>query len=326
MRALVMTNFGEPVTIAQIPTPRITCPSQVLVRVLAASLTRSDPSIVAGEFQGYLEHLFPITLGREFGGVIEQVGTEVDGFAVGDEVIGMLDDIALHDGTIAEYVVSGTGPRLAHLPSNLEFLGGATLPMAALAAMCLVDSVDPTPADRVLVVGASGGIGSFTVQLAAQRGAYVIATGHPDDEPYLRSLGAADVVDYRHDVHAALRRQQPGGVNALIDLVSHGPALARLCDHLTPGGRVSSTNIAADILTLTERGLTATNIMADLAPGDTLQRVVALVEAGALRTPAIRAFEFDAAESAIAAMQQTHTRGKYVIRFPNPRPSAVDPL
>ncbi|MDI6104827.1 NADP-dependent oxidoreductase [Actinoplanes sp. NEAU-A12] len=315
MRALVMTDFGTPATVTDMPTPSVTRPDEVLVKVQAATLSRWDLLVLDGQMTEHLEHIFPITLGHDFAGVVVETGAEVTGFTPGDAVIGLFEVSHLHEGAIAEYVVLSTARHLAHRPGTLPPAEAATLPLAGLAAVGAVDAVAVRAGDRVLVVGATGGIGGYAVQLAASQGAHVIATGLPEDEPYLRNLGAAEILDYRTDLTLALSDRYPDGIDSLIDAVTQDPTVfAALTRHVRGGGRVASTVMVADSADLATRGIDTVNVMADLAPHGTLDRLAALAAEGTLRAPALEIFNLTDAPKAIDAMRDNHVRGKYVIR------------
>src|SRR5262249_41519103 len=153
---------------------------------------------------------------RDFAGVVERVGPGVTRFREGDDVLGWITSAVLRDGTWAEYAVVPESGSVARRPGELDENQAACLPLAALCALAAVDAVEPRPGSRVLVVGASGGVGGFAVQLAARAGANVIATARPGDEERLRAFGATGVVG---DDLAGVAE-----IDGLIDLVSSGPA------------------------------------------------------------------------------------------------------
>jgi NADPH:quinone reductase len=166
--------------------------------------------------------------------------------------------------------------------------------------------------DAVLVVGADGGVGSYAAQLAANRGATVIATVKPDDDQRLRELGAAETSDYtQQNTAAAVRERHPGGINALIDLVNQADGFAPLAELVRDGGRAASSLGAADEEPLAGRNLTATNVMANADPS-VLVRLAELVAGGEVK-PAIDAVLM--LDETPAAIEQftAGKRGKIVI-------------
>jgi NADPH:quinone reductase-like Zn-dependent oxidoreductase len=166
--------------------------------------------------------------------------------------------------------------------------------------------------ERVLIAGASGGVGSYAIQLASARGATVIATGLPEDVERLESLGAAEVVDYREDVAAAVLADG-GKVDALLDLVSYDPeTFATFAKAVRSGGKVASTSGGATPEALEKAGLTGQVVMA--APNHaTLTTLLSEIKSGSLRVDIEQTLALDAATLAFEAFLAGHTRDKIVI-------------
>jgi NADPH:quinone reductase len=158
----------------------------------------------------------------------------------------------------------------------------------------------------VLVVGATGGVGSFAVQLSAHAGATVIAPALPEDEAYLRGLGATELLPRDGDVAAAVRERFPDGVDALLDLVSYAPGAFDAA--LKDGARVASPNGAAG------DGPGHTNVLANASP-ENLERVAQLLDAGTIEVPVQETYELDRAADALAALAARHTQGKLGLRI-----------
>src|SRR5215217_1287340 len=177
MRASVMPDFERQPTLADIPMPEAK-PGELLVRVHAASINGIDLSIASGQLQGMLEYRFPVVLGKDFAGTVEAVGAGVTGFAAGDRVFGVVSDPSpLSSRSFAEYLAVPAGPNLTRVPEGVDFAAAGVLGLAGSAALQAVDAVAPAEAgETVLISGATGGVGAYAVQLAAARGANVIAT------------------------------------------------------------------------------------------------------------------------------------------------------
>jgi NADPH:quinone reductase-like Zn-dependent oxidoreductase len=127
-------------------------------------------------------------------------------------------------------------------PDELDVMTAGALPLAGATALAVVEAVSPDDGDSVLIVGAGGGVGSFAVELAAKRGATIIATARGDDDTRLRLLGAAETIDFTSgDLGDVLRERYPNGVDALIDLATRGDGFAELAAHVRDGGRIAST-------------------------------------------------------------------------------------
>jgi NADPH:quinone reductase-like Zn-dependent oxidoreductase len=170
-----------------------------------------------------LEHDYPVILGRDYAGVVEEVGDRVSGYTVGDEVFGFLvhANPAVHDGSWADYVVVTEELSIAPAPDGVDLATAGVAPLA-VTAVTAVDALDPSEGDVVLIAGATGGVGSFAVQLASRAGATVVASALADDEEYLRGLGVSGVLPREGDV-VAVRERYLDGVDALLDLVNYQP-------------------------------------------------------------------------------------------------------
>jgi NADPH:quinone reductase-like Zn-dependent oxidoreductase len=313
MQAVVVQGPDRQPEIIDVPVPEVNA-GQVRVRVLAAGLNAIDSAIAAGMLRGMMDHDDPVVLGRDAAGVVDAVGEGVTGIAVDDVVVGhVLLTPPIKHGTFAEYAVLSADTVVA-VPEGMDPVTAAAIPLAGATAVATVDAVAPTDGEVVLIAGASGGVGSFAVQLAARRGARVIATGQPDDVVRLRRLGAGQVVDHREGTVEQVRASQPDGVDAIIDLVSFTPEDARvLAELLHDGGRLASTNSAADSDALAARGITATNVMgAPLA--HTVAALVEQVANGALTVDIGRVVDLAAALDGLQTFATGHTQGNTVVR------------
>jgi NADPH:quinone reductase-like Zn-dependent oxidoreductase len=183
MRAFAIDRFGEPGSLRELPTPTIGA-GEMLVRVHAAGVNPIDWKIRDG-FKAIEDIRFPLILGQDAAGVVVQVGPQVTRFAVGDEVYGGF----WLAGAFAEYVRTSTSAAVAPKPSRLDFVHAAALPTPALAALTALEALALKEGETILIVGATGGVGSYVVQMAARRGARVVVTARPDAESYIRQLG-----------------------------------------------------------------------------------------------------------------------------------------
>jgi NADPH2:quinone reductase len=281
---------------------------EILVRVHASSINPVDASIASGMLaQHGVEYEYPVTLGRDYAGVVEQVGSGVSGYQPGDEVFGFLlhANPTARDGAWTDLITVTEDLSIAKVPSGLALAAAGTAPLAGITALMSVDAVNLSEGDSVLIVGATGGVGSFAVQLAAKVGARVIAPALPEDEDYLRGLGVSDVVARDGDVVATVRDLAPGGVDALIDLINYAPGTYDAA--LKDGARAASPTGAAG------EGPGRAMIMA--APtNENLQRLGGLLVDGTLRVPVQATYELDQAPEALAALTNEHTQGKLALR------------
>jgi NADPH:quinone reductase-like Zn-dependent oxidoreductase len=311
MRALHVPAAGERPQLSDLPVPEVT-EGTVLIRVKAAGLNAFDNAVAAGMLKEMVPHEYPLVLGRDAAGVVEAVGAGIDHVAVGDEVIGhVLMAPPMKAGTLAEYaLVPAAGVTVK--PAGLDFIAAAALPLAGAAAVAAVEAIDPQPGQVVLVNGASGGVGSFAIQLLTGLGATVVATGTAEDAVRLVDLGARVVFDYTSGpIAEQVRTAYPDGVDALIDLVSYTPEALPL-DAVRKGGRVASSMGAAQDETLAGLGLTGANIMA----GPVREVVAPLAEqaaVGTLRVHVATRLPLERATEGLTTIAEGRAHGKIVV-------------
>ncbi|MFL5828766.1 MAG: alcohol dehydrogenase catalytic domain-containing protein, partial [Solirubrobacteraceae bacterium] len=176
MKAILLDRpDARPVLSTDLPVPA-PCADEILIRVQASSVNPVDNAIANGMFKGIFEHEFPITLGRDYAGTVEHAGADVDRLSNTDEVFGFIPPArpVVRDGAWSELVVVPES-LVAHRPGNVDLATAGAAPLAASTAMTAVDALALSPEDTVLIMGATGGVGSFAVQLAAAAGATVIA-------------------------------------------------------------------------------------------------------------------------------------------------------
>jgi NADPH:quinone reductase-like Zn-dependent oxidoreductase len=311
MRALHVPAAGQQPQLSELPTPEVT-EGTVLIRVKAAGLNAFDNAVAAGMLAEMVPHEYPVVLGRDASGVVEAVGAGVDHVAVGDDVIGhVLMAPPIQAGTLAEYALVPAAAVTAK-PAGLDFVAAAALPLAGAAAVAAVEAIDPQPGQVVFVNGASGGVGSFAIQLLTARGASVVASGTAEDAERLRSLGARDIIDYTAaPVAEQVSAAYPDGVDALIDLVSYTPDGLPL-DTVRKGGTVASSMGAADDQTLAGSGLTGSNIMA----GPVREVIAPLAEqaaTGALEVQVATQLPLERATEGLATIAGGKAHGKIVV-------------
>ena len=313
MKAFALRSFEEPAGVHDVSVPDVG-PGDVRVRVRAASINGFDVFVATGMAKHMMEHRFPVVVGKDFAGVVDAVGDGVTRFGPGDEVVGIVPtEQFLWRGSFGEYVVVPADGFVQAKPANVDFAAAAGLGLAGLAALVSVDAIDPSDGDVVLVVGATGGVGTYAVQLASGRGATVIATGLPQDEAWLRELGASEVVDYTGEVAAWVREHHPNGIDALIDLVNRdGEALAKVAELVKDGGRLATTMGSADVEGLASRGITASNVFAQSDPAH-FARLLQVAGEGAITVPVTRTFSLHDLHEGLELLSTGQARGKYVV-------------
>lgn len=201
MKAIVRDKYGSPdvMRLEELEEPEVTA-GNIVVRVHASSVNRADwyelvgKPRVARPMMGGIRRPKERRLGGDFAGTVEAVGEGVTGFEPGDEVFG------IRTGAYAEYVLKDPTKGIARKPANLSFEEAATVPIAGLTALqALRDHGRVQPGQKVLINGASGGVGVYTVQLAKALGAQVTAVCSTRNVELVRSLGADRVIDYKRE-------------------------------------------------------------------------------------------------------------------------------
>jgi NADPH:quinone reductase-like Zn-dependent oxidoreductase len=307
MRAVTLDAFdAAPARRDDLPDPTVAADGLV-VCVRASSVNPVDNAIAAGMLREMVDHDFPVVLGRDYAGTVERIGADVEGYAVGDEVFGFLlhANPTVHEGSWAELIALTPGMEVAPRPASLDLAAAGVAPLAGIAALAAIDALALAEGETVLIVGASGGVGSFAVQLATRAGATIIAPALAEDTDYLHELGVTEQLDRRDgDIVSAVRDRHPDGVDALLDLVSYAPGA--FDGALRDGARVAATNGAAG------EGPGHTNVMAVPSP-DNLRRLAALLDDGTLRVHIHDTFALDRATDALHALATEHVRGKLAI-------------
>jgi NADPH:quinone reductase-like Zn-dependent oxidoreductase len=311
MRAIAEENFGGPIVTMDLPTPKIGA-DEVLIRVGAAGVNPFDWKVADGALKDKREHRFPLIPGFDAAGLVERVGAGVTQLAEDDGVYGYLLKPVVGNGAYAEYV-SAPATIVAKKPESIGFAEAAALPTPGLTALNLVDAVNPKERDTVLIVGATGGVGSYAVQLAARRGARVIATARRANEAFVRELGAAETIDHTaEDLVGAVLVAHPDGIDAIVDVASDREALGRIGGLVKKGGRVASSVFAADADSLARRGIKATNVRTR-PDARRLVELARLVDAGEISVRVERTFPLERAPEALEASRTGHVRGKIVL-------------
>jgi NADPH:quinone reductase-like Zn-dependent oxidoreductase len=198
VRAVAIREFGgrDRLELADVPEPKL-LPDGVRIRIRAAALNPVDWKTREGRLEARFPHVFPVVLGWDAAGVVEEVGVAARWFEPGDEVFAYCRKHFIGEGTYAEQVVVPDG-YVCRKPANLSFEEAAAVPLAALTAyQCLVERLQVKPGETVLVHAAAGGVGHFAVQIARELGARPIGTASPGNHDFLRELGCVETIDYR---------------------------------------------------------------------------------------------------------------------------------
>jgi NADPH:quinone reductase-like Zn-dependent oxidoreductase len=279
MKAVRFHEYGDPSVLryedVEQPVPGA---GQVLIRVAATSFNGVDGNIRAGFMQGPIPVTLPHTPGIDVSGTIAALGAGVDGFEIGDRVVGFLPMAG--DGAAAEYVAA-PAEILAPAPASIPLADAAALPIVGLTALqALFDHAELAAGQRVLINGAGGAVGGYAVQLAKNAGAYVIATAGPRSIDRVKAAGADEVVDHTTaEVTAAV--SEP--VDVVLNLAPIDPAqLAALVTLIRSGGVLVNTTVWMPAPSDEQRGVRGIDLFvrSDAAQ---LSQLVALIDSGELR-------------------------------------------
>jgi NADPH:quinone reductase-like Zn-dependent oxidoreductase len=305
-RAVRLESFGGPevLNVREVPEPQAGA-GQIRVRVAAAGLNPMDWFMTSDpETASRFGLSLPAGFGTDYAGVVDQVGAGVTEFAVADRVFGGALSRAVADYLVVDAAGSiAAGGDAHHTPDGIDDRTAATLAIAGCTAAAALAVVNLSQGDTVLIGGAAGGVGVFTIQLARLAGARVIGTGSTASSDNLRSLGA-EPVTYGDGLADRVRALAPDGVTAAIDL--YGTDTVQTARELgVPDERI--TTIAGHV-----DGITSAN-GADAV--DAIDEVAGLVAAGQVRVPIAASFPVEQIRAAVELQAGRHVHGKVVIEL-----------
>jgi len=241
MKAVIIEKFGgiEQLQLTDMPKPTVG-EGEVLIRVKAAGVNPVDWKIRKGLLaERGLPHQFSLILGWDMAGIIEETGYSARRFKAGDAVYAYCRRPIIQKGAYAEYIALPES-YVSDKPKNISFEEAAAVPLAALTAyQSVYSAADIKQGESVLILGASGGVGSFAVQFAHLVGTKVFALASEKNHRYLKDLGANETLDYKDDFCSSLKKILPAGVDVIFDCVG-GKTLQQAHQCLKTGGRLVS--------------------------------------------------------------------------------------
>lgn len=308
MKAVRLHQYGEAdvLRLEDVPRPD-TASGEILVRVHAAGINPVDwKTRAGGGMAGRYADPFPLIVGWDVSGVVESVGAGVGKFKPGDEVFGMVRFPEI-GSAYAEYVAAPEG-HFAHKPANVTHVEASAVPLAALTAwQGLYETGTLKSGQRLLVRGASGGVGHLAVQIAKARGAHVIGTASTPNLEFLESLSVDEIIDYTQQDETAITP-----VDMVLDTVG-GETLNGLYGLVKPGGSVISIVGATD-QAKAPSGVKTGNILVHTA-ADHMAQIADLMAEGKLQVAITKVFPLVEAGQAHAFGQtRTARRGKIVLQ------------
>ena len=304
MKAAYIEQFGGPEVLqyGDLPDP-VAAAGQVVVDVAAASVNGADWRVRAGQ---YGQATFPLVLGRDFSGSVAALGAGVDDLQIGDAVFGVLE--AGREGAYADKLAINAA-IIAKKPDGPSHIDAAALALTGLTAVISVETtLKLQRGETILIQGGAGGVASFAIQLAKHLGARVITTTSAANADYVRSLGADEVIDYNtQDFTGAVK-----ACDAVFDTVG-GEVAQKSFAVLKPGGRAAFIASGPQAPKPDRGDVTALRPAVGRARAP-LERIAALVTAGAVRPPEVKLYRLAQAAQAHRLSELRHFRGKLVFQ------------
>jgi NADPH2:quinone reductase len=313
MRAVAVTEYGGRAEAVDLPAPEVQ-PGQVLIKVVAAGMNPMDRALADGAWESTMPATFPMVLGADVAGTVEDIGQGPNRFSVGDAVMGQLLASPLgSSGTYAEFVAVSARSTLTRIPSGLSSVVAASAPTAGMTGLGIVDALAPLDDKTVLIVGAAGGVGSFATQFAANAGAHVIANARVNNAARMTAYGAAETIDHTAGpLHELVARTHPDGIDVLVDLANDEAEFANLAGLVRTGGSALTTRYVANADTLAAGGVSALNFQVS-ASAELLERVANALVSGSIVPPPINRISLEEAPAVFAGENRSLVEGKTVI-------------
>ncbi|ENH96068.1 oxidoreductase, zinc-binding protein [Gracilibacillus halophilus YIM-C55.5] len=308
MKAIVINQYGgkDQLKEKEMDKP-VPGDKQVVVKLHATSINPIDWKLREGYLKEMLTFDFPIILGWDAAGVIDEVGEDVQDFQVGDKVFARPD--TTNRGTYAEYTAVDEH-LLAKIPDNIGYEEAAVVPLTGLTAyQCLFEFGRVKEGDKVLIHAGAGGVGMFAIQLAKHAGAFVATTGSTKNIEFLYSLGADEVIDYtKQDFDKELT-----DYDFVLDALG-GEVLERSFSVLKSGGTLASIASKPDEEKSKEKNITSDFIWL-IPKGENLKKLADLMEQGQLRVTIGHQFPLteEGIKQAHEVSESHHAKGKIVI-------------
>ncbi len=279
---------------------------EVLIKVFASGVNPIDSKIREGLAKERFPTKFPLILGWDVSGEIEEVGSDIVNFRKGDEVYSRPDPTK--NGSYAEYVVV-KADQVNQKPKSIDHDKAAAVPLAGLTAwQGLFDHGQLEKGQRVLIHGASGGVGTYAVQFAKWKGAYVVGTASAGNIDFLKDLGANEVIDYKKEKFEDIVKD----VDLVFDLVG-GATQKRSLKVIKDGGTLVTTVKPENQEEAKSRNIHVEGFMAKSYPGE-LQQIADLIDSGKVKPVIDKIFPLTEAAEAQKLSEEGHPRGKIVLQ------------
>ena len=330
MKAIQIFKYNKQdinATLVEIAKPAIQA-DEVLVRIKAAGVNPLDNKITRGGVKMLVPHQLPLTMGHEFVGIVEEVGSQVQGLSVGDKVYGLMPTIKA--GAFAEWAAVPAS-ILAPMPEGLSYTEATSIPLTALTAYQALDLMQVQAGKTIFISGGSGGFGAMAIPLAKARGLVVYTSGNAASRERVLALGADRYFDYRTEDYLQELKQ----VDYVIDSVG-GAELSKQIKLLSSGGRVVSLNgmpngrfarsfglpkwkqwllslVGLSLDRQAKRVGATYDFLFVQANGSQLKRITELIEKLGIRPTISKVFTLEEANDALQSIDKSSSLGKTVL-------------
>ncbi len=326
MKSLQLLEYGELnecLAFNEIDKP-IVRSQNVLIEVKAAAINPIDKSIIAGNLRALLPIPLPATLGYDVSGVVVEKGADAAGFEIGDLVYARVPQEQM--GTLAEFVAVAA-EAVSKKPANISFEEAAGLPLVGLTALQSLNHVGIKEHDKILIHAGSGGVGSFAIQYAKSKGAYVYTTTSAANVAWVKELGADRVIDYTHEDYKAI----VSDVDCVFDTLGKHFTLDAF-DVIKAGGKIVSVAGPLDERSAQMFGMSDYRLPVDFVTrcaekkatyafifmhpnGAHLNEITELVEGGSIRPIVDHVYPFSKAIDAFVHLASGRAKGKIIVQM-----------
>ena len=307
MKAVAVSQFNATPEVMELPKPTLR-PGTLIIRVAAGGMNPFDWKLTDGILDGKMPHKFPLIMGTDGAGTVEAVGEGVTRFKAGDHVYGQFIHAPIGEGAFAEYAIVPDTVIISRAPVKISLTEAAAIPTAGMTAQQLLERSGLKHEQTLLLVGATGGVGSFVLQLANMQGIYVIATVSDEEgAARVKQLGARETINYKKlSVEQQIKAKVPDGVDGLIDLASKADGFKKMAALVRKGGVALTTNFVADgngINFETKSTVASLDSLTDAVDNEMLE------------VPLSEVISMEDVPAAIALSRQAKSKGKTVIKI-----------
>ncbi len=308
MKAAQISGYGGPevISVREIDKPTVG-EGQVLIHVHASSINPFDSKVRMGYMKQMRPLEFPCTIGGDVAGVIEELGSGVEGLAKGDRVYGAVGVFGGGTGAMAQFAVTKAG-QVAVMPKSTDFNEAAAVALVGLSAMQgLVDAAHLTSGQRILIQGGSGGVGSAAIQLAKHLGAYVITTVRGSSAEFAKQMGADEVLNFeQNDFTGSLH-----DLDVVFDTVG-GDTFTDSFRVLKKGGVVVSMAARPNEELDRKYGVRSVGVSTQTTT-EQLGRLTELIDKGVIKPQIEKTYPLAETAHAFGQFEKGNVKGKYVI-------------